>query len=125
MYEQAAQKGHAPSQWNLAVCYLNGNGVTQDQTKGLFWAYQAADQGNELAINGLESQGKTIPQIIERFADPEINVVLEGTQYEGRADRCERICAGMELQYKIIKDKNGDDALECFYNGGSVGLISK
>ena len=124
-YEKAAKQGHAPSQWNLAVCYLNGNGVQRDETKGYSWAYQAADQGNELAINGLEAQGKTIKQIIERCSDPEYNVTLEGTQYEGRADRCERIRAGMELQYKIIKDKNGEDALECFYNGGSVGLISR
>ena len=124
-YEKAAKQGHAPSQWNLAVCYLNGNGVQRDETKGYSWAYQAADQGNELAINGLEAQGKTIKQIIERCSDPEYNVTLEGTQYEGHADRCERIRAGMELQYKIIKDKNGEDALECFYNGGSVGLISR
>ncbi len=124
-YEKAAKQGHAPSQWNLAVCYLNGNGVQRDETRGYSWAYQAADQGNELAINGLEAQGKTIKQIIERCSDPEYNVTLEGTQYEGRADRCERIRAGMELQHKIIKDKNGEDALECFYNGGSVGLISR
>lgn len=67
----------------------------------------------------------TIKQIIKRYSDPEYHVTLEGTQYEGRADRCERIRAGMELRYKIIKDKNGEDALECFYNGGSVGLISR
>ena len=125
MYEKAARKGHAPSQWNLAVCFLNGNGVQQDRTKGLYWAYQAAEQGNELAISSLEGQGKTIPQIIEHFADPETNVTLEGTQYEGRAERCERIRAGMELQYKITKDIHGDEVLECFHNGGSVGLISK
>lgn len=124
-YEKAAKQGHAPSQWNLAVCYLNGNGVQRDETKGYSWAYQAADRGNELAINVLEAQGKTIKQIIERCSDPEYHVTLEGTQYEGRADRCERIRAGMELRYKIIKDKNGEDALECFYNGGSVGLISR
>ena len=76
-------------------------------------------------MNGLERQGKTVAQIIERFADPDSNVALEGTQYEGRADRCERIRAGHELQYKIAKDKNGDECLECNYNGGSVGLISK
>ena len=124
-YEKAAKQGHAPSQWNLAVCYLNGNGVQRDETKGYSWAYQAADQGNELAINVLEAQGMTIKQIIKRYSDPEYHVTLEGTQYEGRADRCERIRAGMELRYKIIKDKNGEDALECFYNGGSVGLISR
>jgi hypothetical protein len=62
--------------------------------------------------------------VIERLADPEYSVKLEGTQYEGRADRCERIHAGTELQYKLAKDKAGQDTIECFYNGGSVGLIS-
>ena len=124
-YQKAAELGHAPSQWNLAVCYLNGQGYERNETKGLSWAYESAAQGYDLAIQGLERQGKTIPQIIERFSDDETGVSLEGTQYEGRADRCERIRAGMELTYKIVKDKNGDDALECFYNGGSVGLLSK
>lgn len=124
-YQKAAELGHAPSQWNLAVCYINGQGCEQNEVKGLFWAYESAAQGYDLAIQGLERQGKTIPQIIERFSDDETGVSLEGTQYEGRADRCERIRADMELTYKIVKDKNGDDALECFYNGGSVGLLSK
>ena len=124
-YQKAAELGHAPSQWNLAVCYLNGQGYERNEAKGLSWAYESAAQGYDLAIQGLERQGKTIPQIIERFSDDETGVSLEGTQYEGRADRCERIRAGMELTYKIVKDKNGDDVLECFYNGGSVGLLSK
>lgn len=124
-YQKAAESGHAPSQWNLAVCYLNGQGYERNETKGLSWAYEAAAQGYDLAIQGLERQGKAIPQIIERFSNDETGVTLEGTQYEGRADRCERIRAGMELTYKIVKDKNGDDAIECFYNGGTVGLISK
>ncbi len=123
-YQKAAELGHAPSQWNLAVCYLNGQGYEQNETKGLSWAYESAAQGYDLAIQYLERQCKTIPQIIERFSNDEIGVSLEGTQYEGRADRCERIRAGMELTYKIVKDKNGDDALECFYSGGSVGLLS-
>lgn len=125
IYEKAALKGHAPSQWNLAVCYLMGQGIQQDEAKGLYWAYQAADQDYDLAINGLESQGKSVHQIIEKYQNPDYIVSLEGTQYEGRADRCERIHAGQELQYKIVKEKNGDDTIECFYAGETVGLISK
>ena len=124
-YEKAAKLGHAPSQWNLAVCYLNGSGYERNEVKGYMWAYQAADQGNELAINGLSYQEKTLDQIIETYRDPETDVVLEGTQYEGRADRCERITAGAELTHKITKDKNGDEVIELFYNGGTVGLLSK
>lgn len=124
-YEKAAKMGHAPSQWNLAVCYLNGSGYERNEVKGYMWAYQAADQGNELAINGLSYQEKTLNQIIETYRDPETDVVLEGTQYEGRADRCERIKTGTELTHKITKDKNGDEVIELFYNGGTVGLLSK
>jgi hypothetical protein len=89
------------------------------------WAYQAADQGNELAINGLTYQEKTLEQIIDTYKDPETNVTLEGTQYEGRADRCENFRTGTELTYKITKDKNGGEVIELFYNGGTVGLLSK
>lgn len=124
-YEKAAKLGHAPSQWNLAVCYLNGSGYERDEVKGYMWAYQAADQGNELAINGLTYQGKTLEQVIETYKDPETNVTLEGTQYEGRADRCESLKVGTELAYRITKDKNNDEVIELFYNGGTVGLLSK
>lgn len=125
IYQKAAELGHAPSQWNLAVCYFNGQGCERNETKGLYWAYESADKGHDFAIQGLERMGKTLPQIIEYLSDNETEIKLDGTQYEGRADRCERIISGMELTYKIIKDKNGDDAIECFYNGGTVGLISK
>lgn len=124
-YEKAAKMGHAPSQWNLAVCYLNDSGYECDEVKGYMWAYQAADQGNELAINGLTYQGKTLEQIIDTYKDPETNVTLEGTQYEGRADRCENFRTGTELTYKITKDKDGDEVIELFYNGRTVGLLSK
>lgn len=124
-YEKAANLGHAPSQWNLAVCYLNGSGYERNEVKGYMWAYQAADQGNELAINGLSYQGKTLEQVIESYDDTENDLTLEGTQYEGRADRCERIRKGTELTYKISKDKNNDEVIELFYNGGSVGLLPK
>ena len=125
IYQKAAELGHAPSQWNLAVCYFNGQGCERNETKGLYWAYESADKGHDFAIQGLERMGKTLPQIIEYLSDNETDIKLDGTQYEGRADRCERIISGMELTYKIVNDKDGDDAIECFYNGGTVGLISK
>ena len=122
-YESAAKKGHAPSQWNLACHYLRGfDGKIEE---GLILAYQAADQGYELAINGLEESGNTVSKIKEFYEKPENVITLESTQYEGRADRCERIHEGDKLTYKIVKDKRGEDALELFYNYGSVGLVFK
>ena len=119
-YETAAKKGHAPSQWNLACHYLRGFGDNEEE--GLMLAYQAADQGYELAVKGLEESGNTVEKLKEFYEDPERIITLESTQYEGRADRCERIHVGDELTYKIVKDKMGKDALELFYKGGSVGL---
>ena len=125
-YWKAAQKGHAPSQWNLAVCYLNGEGCERDLKKGYEWAYMAYDQGYQLAVDGLTQQGKTIPQIIERYNDNDYDVAVEGTQYEGRADRCERLRAGAEI--KAVRAKNNsydENAIEFFYNGGSIGLMPR
>lgn len=120
-YKQAADKGHAPSQWNLACHYLRGFGDHVEE--GLMLAYQAADQGYELAIKGLEQSGNTVEKLNDYYASEETRVSLEGTQYEGRADRCERIHSGDELTYKMAKDKMGKDALELFFRGGSVGLV--
>ncbi len=119
-YEAAAKKGHAPSQWNLACQYLNSYG--EDVIKGIMLAYEAADQGYDLAVRGLKESGNTIEKLNEYYADEETIVSLEGTQYEGRADRCEHMRVGDELTYRIAKDKDGQDALEFFLNGGSVGL---
>lgn len=124
-YEQAAKSGHAPSQWNLAVCYFNGSGCENNEVNGYMWAYQAADQGYVLAVNGLTYQGKSLDQIIEVYQDPETDMTLEGTQYEGRANRCESFKPGTKLTYKIARDKHGDEVIELFYNGGTVGLLPK
>ena len=119
-YETAANMGHAPSQWNLACHYLRG--FDDNEEKGLMLAYQAAEQGYELAVKGLEESGNTVEKLKEYYEDPERIITLESTQYEGRADRCERIHVGDELTYKIVRDKYGKNALELFYKGGSVGL---
>ena len=124
-YEKAAVKGHAPSQWNLAVCYLNGSGCEQDQVKGYMWAYQAADQNYHLAVDGLNFQYHSIKHILERYANADTDLRLEETQYEGRLERCEFVKKDDELTVKIGKDKNGNEALELFHKGGSVGIISR
>ena len=122
-YKKAADMKHAPSQWNLACQYLRGFSVSAGhEVEGLMLAYESAAQGYELAINGLERSGNTVEKIIESYEDPERIVTLEATQYEGRADRCERMKVGDELTYKLTKDRQGQDALELFFKGGSVGL---
>lgn len=83
------------------------------RNSGYMWAYQAADQGNELAINGLRHQQKTVEQIIELYKNPETSVTLEGTQYEGRPDRCERLQKEQNLLIRSQKIKIGRNNWSC------------
>ncbi len=49
-YQQAADLGHAEAVFELGVCYLFGDGVTEDRTKGLALITQAKDAGNATAL---------------------------------------------------------------------------
>jgi S1-C subfamily serine protease len=43
--EMAAMQGHAPSQFNLGLMYLEGEGVPKDNVKAAEWWRKAAEQG--------------------------------------------------------------------------------
>lgn len=45
LYTEAAQKDHAPAQYNLANQYATGEGVTQDFSKAEYWWTKAAERG--------------------------------------------------------------------------------
>ena len=45
-YEKAAKKGNAAAQYNLGVCYANGQGVNQDYAKAVIWYEKSAEQGD-------------------------------------------------------------------------------
>lgn len=124
-YKKAAVKNHAPSQWNLAVLFFQGTRFTMygNNVEGYCWAYKAADQGYELAVDGLSKNNKTIEQLKEKYSSTNYDITLDGTQYMGRADRCENLKPGDKLTFKLTKDDNGYDALEVFYRRGSIGLI--
>jgi molecular chaperone DnaK len=65
LLKEAADKGHAGAQYELADCYYNGKGVTQDYAKAAEWYKKAADQGNADARNTLGVcyyQGKGVKQ---------------------------------------------------------------
>src|SRR5258705_511592 len=40
-----AEKGDAPAQYNLAILFDNGRGVTKDEGEAVKWYRKAADQG--------------------------------------------------------------------------------
>ena len=44
-YEKAANQGYAQAQYNLGLCYGNGQGVEEDYEKAVFWFEKAANQG--------------------------------------------------------------------------------
>ena len=52
-YQKAAEQGDTTAQNNLGVCYANGYGIDQDQTKKIFWYRKAADQSCAIAQNNL------------------------------------------------------------------------
>lgn len=48
-FQQAAEQGNAKAQYNLGVCYENGQGVLQNYTEAVKWYRKAAEQGDALA----------------------------------------------------------------------------
>lgn len=52
--ERKFKECKASASYNLAMCYLNGEGVEQDELKALYYLSQAAANGNEGAIKALK-----------------------------------------------------------------------
>lgn len=46
LIRQAAERGNAPAQFRLALCYEEGQGVSQDYGQAIYWWRKAAEQGN-------------------------------------------------------------------------------
>ena len=51
--KELAEKGDAIAQYNLGVCYRDGNGVSKDSVEAVKWFRKAADQGDAEAQNNL------------------------------------------------------------------------
>ena len=52
-YYDLAQQGNADAQYNLGVCYEQGDGVPQDYRQAAFWYTRASQQGNAKAMYNL------------------------------------------------------------------------
>ncbi len=48
-YRKAAEQGHASAQYNLGVCYEDGQGVPRDFSEAVKWYRKAAEQGYTFA----------------------------------------------------------------------------
>jgi TPR repeat protein len=49
----SAECGDSESQFNLGMCYKNGDGVTKDETEAVQWFRLAADQENTSSHSNL------------------------------------------------------------------------
>src|SRR6186713_3233066 len=56
LFRELAQLGHTGAQENLAVMYVNGEGVKRDNVLGYAWATLAKEQGGGEAAAGIIAQ---------------------------------------------------------------------
>ncbi len=56
---KAADQGHDEAQYNLGLCYVNGDGVAKDVAEAEKWFRKAAAQGDELAKAALQRLGQS------------------------------------------------------------------
>ena len=131
LVKRAAEMGNGLAMYNLGRAYQFGNGCIGNMKKALEWYEKAAevlhDPQIEQRVMAFRSLSEFQPDFDEDYSgeeDPCEDVPLERTQYEGRADRCERLRPGTVLEYRFAKDQNNQPVLEMFYQGGSVGVIS-
>lgn len=59
LFTKAAKQGHVKAQYNLGVCYENGEGVTRNREEAVKWYIKAAEQGYLNAAAALKELGVT------------------------------------------------------------------
>ncbi|GHT43958.1 hypothetical protein FACS189454_00160 [Planctomycetales bacterium] len=52
-FRKAAEQGYAPAEYNLGLCYANGDVVAQDKAEAVKWFRKAAEQGHAPAQGNL------------------------------------------------------------------------
>ena len=57
-YQKAVTQGNAAAQYHLGVCYEDGKGVAQDDTKAVEWYQKAAAQGHASAKSRIKEVRK-------------------------------------------------------------------
>ena len=64
-FRKAAEQGHAGAQYNLGLCYANGEGVPQNYAEAAKWWRKAAEQDVAEAqynLGGCYENGQGVPQ---------------------------------------------------------------
>ena len=69
LYSKAAEQGNLDSQNNLGTCFYNGQGVSQDFDKAVFWFTKSARFGNpyaQLNLGNCFFKGRGVDQDYEK-----------------------------------------------------------
>jgi len=91
-YARAAAQGYCVGQFRLGLCYLDGNGVEQDEERGLELIRQAADQdygSAELKLARLYSHGVGLPRNEAERPIALFEHLVENPNQLGRVDTIE------------------------------------
>jgi len=74
-FKKSALKGHADSQYNLAVMLYSGKGVPKDKAEAVYWFIQSAEGGDQSAqynLGVLYSSDKELPNEYPKMENGEI-----------------------------------------------------
>ena len=115
-WQKAADAGNSAAQFNLAICYLKGDGVEKDVEKAVYWWQKAADAGDSDAEYMLELCCKMFNIKDSVNINPhEIGNIGEcnTASYSDDGKRCLRYWGTWGDEYKI---KDGTEVLcdDCF-----------
>ena len=106
---KSAEQGNPEAQYNLAVCYFNGEGVTRDEAEAMRWFLKAAEQGNVNAKMFLDAEKAKQTAAEEARQAENIRQAEQARQAKARQDaECDYIIKGTEADFSTahpcIKD---------------------
>ena len=87
-YLQAAERGVATAQFNLAKCYAEGSGITKDEKEAVKWYRAAAEQGDADALYKLGccyDRGKGVPKNKNEAAEYYRSAISKGSKQAQKA----------------------------------------
>ena len=101
---QSAAEGNDEAQYNLALAYANGEGVTQDDNQAVNWFEKAAAQGHtdaKFALGGMYYYGAGVAKDYEQSFNWNLQAATEGhTEAQSNIGRMYYTGEGVTLDYK-------------------------
>lgn len=126
-FQQSANQGHAKAQYNLAVCYEYGKGVSQSDSSALTWYKKAHSQGIPQAkqkIEEIENKFKSQTNNSSYSSSPQKSTVAEELFNKGWACHQQKNYSRAVEYYKQACELNHPVAQNnlgvCYENGLGV-----